>query len=1060
MKRFQIIALTPPGLPNPSIAIAACRAGSLGVLDLEFTSNQKIARDCFNKLARFTRNEFGIKLNSRNIGLLDKISPELPKHCKVVILTQTDIATFGNVLQRIQRKGLRILLECTSLEQAATAEKTGIDGVIAKGNEAGGRIGNETTFILVQQFMKHLSLPVWAQGGIGLHTAVACYAAGAAGVVLDAQLVLTRESVLSEDIKTKIERMDGSQTICIGEELGITYRVCSQLGRSVVKELLRKEAELVTNSKSKARISKTWYQTISQCVGWDSPERNLFLFGQDVAIAAPLSQRFVTVAGILEAIRLAVDAHCKAAQSYQILSDGSPLAKSHGTRHPLVQGPMARVSDNATFVSAVARHNALPFVAAAWMRPNELDMLLRETKKLVAGMPWGVGLLGFLPPEIYKEQIRTVLNHRPPFALIAGGQPNQAKMLEKEDIATYLHVPSPGLLRVFLDSGVRRFVFEGRESGGHIGPLCSFVLWEMMIEVLLESLKSIKAPEEYHVLFAGGIHDAMSASMVAVMAATLVEKGVRVGFQLGSAYLFTEEAVATGAIVKKYAAEAIRCNTTTVLANGPGHAVRCINNAFAKAFNLEKSRLIREGSSSEEIHSALQRMQLGRMRIASKGFAKNSEKDQNQSALELVPISDGKQSSEGMYLIGQLAALKDRMFKIADLHHDIVDEGSKRIDNLHKLRGADETVVEKVTPPSNIAIIGMACLLPKAPTVQQYWENILRKVNTVTEIPENRWDWRLYYDPNKDAKDKINSKWGAFLDDIHFDPTRYGLPPSTLSAIEPLQLMTLEVVRWVLEDAGYSKRSLPNEHTSVILGISGSGELGQQYSFRTALPKFFGESSHEIVSHFEQVLPKWTEDSFPGILMNVTAGRVANRFNLGGVNCTVDAACASSLAAVYMAVGELESRTSDMVIVGGADCMQNPFTYMCFSKTQALSPRGCCNALDESADGIVLGEGIVVMILKRLADAERDGNRIYGVIKGIGASSDGRDKSLTAPGRNGQIRALKRAYAKANVSPATVALIEAHATGTTVGWKSSPLAKYSKSPVPGNRCALSGLSSP
>jgi acyl transferase domain-containing protein len=167
--------------------------------------------------------------------------------------------------------------------------------------------------------------------------------------------------------------------------------------------------------------------------------------------------------------------------------------------------------------------------------------------------------------------------------------------------------------------------------------------------------------------------------------------------------------------------------------------------------------------------------------------------------------------------------------------------------------------------------------------------------------------------------------------------------------------------------------------------------------------------------------------------MNVTAGRVANRFDLGGVNYTVDAACASSLAAVYLGIRELENHSSDMVVVGGADCMQNPFTYLCFAKTQALSSRGRCRTLDESADGITLGEGIAAMILKRLADAERDGDHIYAIIKGVGASSDGRDKSLTAPGREGQIRALQRAYGKARVSPGTVELIEAHATGTVVG---------------------------
>ena len=154
-------------------------------------------------------------------------------------------------------------------------------------------------------------------------------------------------------------------------------------------------------------------------------------------------------------------------------------------------------------------------------------------------------------------------------------------------------------------------------------------------------------------------------------------------------------------------------------------------------------------------------------------------------------------------------------------------------------------------------------------------------------------------------------------------------------------------------------------------------------------------------------LPEWTEDSFAGILLNVAAGRVANRFDLGGVNYTVDAACASSLAAVHLATRELEDGTSDMVIVGGADTVQNPFGYLCFSKTHALSPRGRCRTFDESADGIVISEGIAVLVLKRLADAERDGDRIYAVIKAVAGSSDGRDKGLTAPRPEGPSLGLR-----------------------------------------------------
>ncbi|MEW6218656.1 MAG: SDR family NAD(P)-dependent oxidoreductase [Thermodesulfobacteriota bacterium] len=221
--------------------------------------------------------------------------------------------------------------------------------------------------------------------------------------------------------------------------------------------------------------------------------------------------------------------------------------------------------------------------------------------------------------------------------------------------------------------------------------------------------------------------------------------------------------------------------------------------------------------------------------------------------------------------------------------------------------------------------------------------------------------------------------------------------------------------------------------TAVVVGVSGAGDLAQLYGFRTMLPLFFGEAADRIAAHFGDTLPEWTEDSFPGILMNVAAGRIANRFDLGGMNALVDAACASSLAALYLGVKELASGASDMVVVGGADSMQSPFTYMCFAQTHALSPRGRTTPFDAGADGIVIGEAVAFCVLKRLADAERDGDRIYAVVKGMGASSDGRDRSLTAPGVAGQERALARAYRQAGVSPAAVGLVEAHATSTVEG---------------------------
>ncbi len=1033
-----VVVVSPPGILEPALAIAACRAGALGVLDLDYCGQAPSKLDVTKELASRVDREFGIKLHGDDKQFLAELAAELPAHLSTVILTTSHEADLQAAVSLLHEKNLTVLLEATSAAQAQIGERVGVDGLIAKGHEAGGRVGRETTFILLQQFLSQFALPVWAQGGIGLHSAPACIAAGAVGVVVDAQLMLTRESPVPEAVRSRLAAMDGSETVCLGEQLGEAYRLLYQPGCRVVDELREIEQRLAGDTRAGQEVLADWRQAIFDRVGWASPDDNALLLGQDAAFAASLAERFYTVGGVVEGLREAIRSQGNLARRLRPLDENAPLAKSHGIRYPILQGPMTRVSDTATFAANVADAGGLPFLALALLRGRAVSRLLKETKLRLQNKPWGVGILGFVPPELRREQIEAILESKPPCALIAGGRPDQARVLEEAGIPTYLHVPSPGLLKLFLKNGARRFVFEGRECGGHVGPRTSFILWTQMIDVLLEALVADEHPEDFHVVFAGGIHDALSSAMVAVMAAPLAERGARVGVLMGSAYLFTEEAVASGAIVKGFQDQALACDHTVLLESGPGHATRCVDSAFAKTFEQEKRRLAEARKPAEEIRMELEGLNLGRLRIASKGITRGPKVEHGAKAPKLVTLDAAEQTEQGMYMIGQVAALRSQTCTIQDLHHDVAVAGSDRLETETTDLSAAPSI-EHPARSSEVAIIGMACLMPKAADITTYWDNILNKVDAITEVPKSRWDWRLYYDSDPGTRDKIYSKWGGFIDDIAFDSMRYGMPPTSLPSIEPAQLMTLEVVRAALEDAGYSDRPFPREQTSVILGAGGgAADLGLSYGARSFLPKLdelpgLPCTSQEIIDRLDGVLPEWTEDSFAGILTNVSAGRVSNRFNLGGGNYTVDAACASSLAAVSMAVRELESGASDMVIVGGVDTMQNPFTYLCFSKTHALSPRGRCRTFDETADGIVISEGIGIMILKRLADAERDGDRIYAVIKGVGNSSDGKDKGLTAPRPEGQMRALRRAYAKAGVSPATVGLIEAHGTGTVAG---------------------------
>ncbi len=342
-----------------------------------------------------------------------------------------------------------------------------------------------------------------------------------------------------------------------------------------------------------------------------------------------------------------------------------------------------------------------------------------------------------------------------------------------------------------------------------------------------------------------------------------------------------------------------------------------------------------------------------------------------------------------------------------------------------------------------IAIVGMGCLMPNARNLTEFWRSLRRGDDGIRDVPPTHWTPEDYFDPDPKRPDHTYCTRGGFLSSVPFDPTEFGIPPTILEATDTTQLLSLVVAKAALEDAGYGEdRDFNRDRVGVFLGITGTQELVIPLAARLGHPLWkralaeagvSPEIAEVVIARISDGYVSWQENSFPGLLGNVVAGRIANRLNLRGTNCVVDAACASSLGAVHLAMMELATGRCDMAVTGGADTLNDIFMHMCFSKTPALSPTGDARPFDESADGTVLGEGIGMLVLKRLDDAQRDGDRIYAVIRAIGTSSDGRSQSIYAPHSAGQARCLRNAYVSAGFEPETVDLIEAHGTGTKVG---------------------------
>ncbi|MBK8286242.1 MAG: acyltransferase domain-containing protein [Ahniella sp.] len=342
-----------------------------------------------------------------------------------------------------------------------------------------------------------------------------------------------------------------------------------------------------------------------------------------------------------------------------------------------------------------------------------------------------------------------------------------------------------------------------------------------------------------------------------------------------------------------------------------------------------------------------------------------------------------------------------------------------------------------------IAIVGVSALFPGSKDATGFWRDILAGRDLLTDVPASHWLIDDYFDADPQAPDKTYARRGGFLPPVDFDALGFGIPPSTMPATDTSQLLALIVAQQVLEDVARTRiEQIDRSRISVILGVTSAQELLFSMVSRLQKPVWVkalretGLGEDEVQAACARIAANytpWQEASFPGLLGNVVAGRIANRLNLGGTNCVTDAACASSFSALAMAVNELHLGDSDLVITGGVDTLNDIFMYMCFSKTPALSPSGDCRPFSDRADGTMLGEGLGMVALKRLSDAERDGDRIYAVLRGVGTSSDGRAKSVYAPVSEGQAKALARAYQQAGYGAETVELVEAHGTGTKAG---------------------------
>ncbi|TQK50417.1 acyl transferase domain-containing protein [Streptomyces sp. SLBN-118] len=357
--------------------------------------------------------------------------------------------------------------------------------------------------------------------------------------------------------------------------------------------------------------------------------------------------------------------------------------------------------------------------------------------------------------------------------------------------------------------------------------------------------------------------------------------------------------------------------------------------------------------------------------------------------------------------------------------------------------------------PTDAAIIGMGAVFPGAADLAAYRRNLFAGTDAISDVPPGRWDPEVYYDPDGTEgpvrSDHFYCRRGGFIDELTaFEPTRFGIMPAAVAGAEPDQLLALRVIAEAVADAGGEER-LPADRSriGVILGRGGfmgvaTARLDQRVrtahqlaaTLRELAPELGEKRITELREAFQAGLGPERPEASIGLVPSFTAARTANRLDFRGPAYTIDAACASSLLAVEQGAGLLAGGSCDLVVAGAVHHCHIATLWSVFTQLRALSPSQCIRPFDRRADGTLLSEGTGVVLLKRLADAERDGDRVYAVVRGAGVAGDGRAASLMSPLVDGQVRALRQAWQRAGLdplAPGALGLLEAHGTGTPIG---------------------------
>jgi len=1059
--KIPIWGYSPKGVANSSLSIKISKIGGVGLVDLEGLNSdryQKILEMFYSSLS--SNQVWGIRIPNQEI--LNAI--EFRRVIPIIICAFTPNS---QEIKKMQENSNLLLSEVLYLEEAYDRADWS-DLFLVKGNEAGGLVSTKNTFILIQEFQK-AGLSFVIQGGFGVYNICSALIGGALGVILESQLFLFPECPLSPEFKDYIKTIEESDFYIVMENSRYNYRLIGKLANKsirMIKEIETKELSSLSEeiNNQHENLKYNFYQKIIelenkfQLYSDPNPKHSWLPSDHGICFANYILSTFSSLENFLNIMPKIIQNQIETIKNQWPFAKNSEIAQQFNIAYPIIQGPMANISDQLEFAKKIAENGVLPIFALGGLLGNEADSLLSEAATSdLSEKPYGCGIIGL---EIVRprreEHIKSISKFGPKITLIAAGSIDLGVQIKNLGNTVLIHTPVLSMFKDALKKNLHYIILEGNECGGHIGMLSSFILWENILEYLDINKKEIQ--EKVNIIFAGGIINEISSAMLAGMIGNHLDL-INPGIQMGTAYLLSEEIVNTKALSHVYQEFLLNNSFTTIIGTTVNTRARVIPSVFAyETIKNEFSRKA-QGISISKRKEMFEKDNLGALRIASRAEIWNEKHVEGTTSTQFIPTSNENQLISGVFMTGDSISLQKTIRNIPQIHYDVIEEGwntfKKRSSKVLKIisgrkpMGKENKVERDLSHRNKIAVIGLGGIFPDAENIPHFWNNIINKKYSITEIPIERWEPEIYFDKDHSILDKTYTKIGGFVKKYEFKSIKYRIPPKVAERMDLVQIWAIKTAEEALIDAGYptdGKRRLP---IAIIVGNSSGGDaqrlsnkrvLFNEIKFRVneaSSKKILNQDEKEnLIQYLEESIikqiPAINEDTMPGELPNIIAGRIANVFNLTGKSMTTDAACASSLAAIDTAINGLLVKCYDTVLVGGVDSSMDPQTYIKFCKIGALSEDGTY-PFDARANGFVMGEGAGFMVLRRLEDAIKDKNKIYAIISGYGGSSDGKGKGITAPNPEGQRLAIERAFKSSNIKASDIQYIECHGTSTIVG---------------------------